>query len=90
MKAALKEFRTFPDAARKKIISALNLAAQGEKAEISKPVKGLGTGVFEVAVKYRADAYRTVYAVQIDEKIWVVHAFKKKSKSGNKDSETGY
>ncbi len=43
-------------------------------------LKGLGAGIFEVALKYRTDAYRTVYAVQFDKKIWVVHAFKKKSK----------
>ena len=47
-------------------------------------MKGLGGGVFEVALKYRTDAYRTVYAVQIEDKIWVLHAFKKKSKTGIK------
>jgi phage-related protein len=28
------------------------------------------------------DAYRVVYALQIGEDIWVVHAFQKKSKQG--------
>lgn len=32
----------------------------------------------------RSDAYRVVYAVQIGEAIWVVHAFQKKSKTGLK------
>ena len=36
------------------------------------------------ALKYRTDSYRTVYAVQIDEKIWIIHSFKKKSKTGIK------
>ncbi|MBT5633897.1 MAG: type II toxin-antitoxin system RelE/ParE family toxin, partial [Nitrospina sp.] len=36
------------------------------------------------ALKYRADAYRVVYALQIGEAIWVVHAFQKKSKTGIK------
>ena len=40
--------------------------------------------LFEIALKYRADAYRTIYAVQIEEAIWVIHAFKKKSKTGIK------
>ncbi len=82
--AALKDFKKFPKAAQEKIFSTLNLAAQGEKAEIAKPMKGLGAGVFEVALKYRTDAYRTVYAVQMDEKIWVLHAFMKKAKRGIK------
>ena len=47
-------------------------------------MKGLGSGVFEVALPYRADAYRVVYAVQVDEAVWVVHAFQKKSTTGIK------
>lgn len=35
-----------------------------------------------IALAARGDAYRVVYAVLIDEAIWVVHAFMKKSKSG--------
>ena len=82
--AALKEFKKFPEAAQRRILVALTDTAQGATADIAKPMKGLGAGVFEVALKYRSDAYRTVYAVQIDEKIWVLYAFKKKSKSGIK------
>ncbi len=33
---------------------------------------------------YRSDAYRMVYAVQLDEAIWIVHAFQKKSTTGIK------
>lgn len=47
-------------------------------------MKGLGSGVFEVALKYRTDAYRTVYAVRLGDKIWVLHAFQKKAKQGIK------
>ena len=85
--AALKDFKKFPVAAQQKILVALTNAAQGATADIAKPMKGLGPGVFEVALKYRTDAYRTVYAVQIDEKIWVIHAFKKKSKTGIKTAK---
>jgi phage-related protein len=47
-------------------------------------MKGFGSGVFEVAVRYRTDAYRTVYAVQLGDAIWVVHAFQKKATQGVK------
>jgi len=40
--------------------------------------------VFEIALPYRSDAYRMVYAVQLGDAIWVIHAFKKKSKTGIK------
>lgn len=53
-------------------------------ANIAKPMRGFGSGVFEVALKYRGDAFRTVYAVQIGDALWVLHAFQKKSKTGIK------
>jgi len=55
---------------------------KGEKAETVKPMKGLGSGIYEIAVAHRGDAFRTVYAVQLGEDIWVIHAFQKKSKTG--------
>jgi phage-related protein len=63
---------------------ALRVGAQGEKADIAKPMKRLGAGVFEIAARHRGDAFRTVYAVQLDEDVWVLHAFGKKSKTGIK------
>ena len=45
---------------------------------------GMGSGVFEIALPFRGDAFRVVYAVQLAEEIWVVHAFQKKSTQGIK------
>ena len=82
VKAARRDFEAFPERARIHILRALTIAAAGRKADIAKPMKGLGSGVFEIALAARGDAYRVVYALLIDEAIWVVHAFMKKSKSG--------
>jgi phage-related protein len=82
--AARKEFNAFPEEARLRVLQALTIAAEGGKADIAKPLTGFGSGVFEVALPYRRDAYRVVYAVQLDTDIWVVHAFQKKSKTGIK------
>lgn len=82
VKAARKEFEAFPAGARDIIQSALVVAAEGRKADIAKPMKGLGAGVLEIALPYRTDAYRVVYAVQIGDAVWVVHAFQKKSTKG--------
>ena len=84
IKAALKEFQTFPEGARSICLAALTIAAEGGKADIAKPMHGLGAGVFEIALPFRGDALRVVYAVQIAEEIWVVHAFQKKSTQGIK------
>lgn len=43
---------------------------------------GLGSGVLELALRHRGDAFRVVYAVQLGAALWVIHAFQKKSKSG--------
>ena len=84
IKAALKEFEAFPEGARSICLAALTVAAEGSKADIAKPMLGLGSGVFEIALPFRGDAFRLVYAVQIAEVIWVVHAFRKKSMQGIK------
>jgi len=42
-------------------------------------MQGRGSGVFEIALPFRGDAFRVVYAVQLADEIWVVHAFQKKS-----------
>jgi phage-related protein len=84
VKAARREFETFPQVARLDAFRALTIAAEGGKADIAKPLKGFESGVFEIALKHRGDAYRVVYAVQLADDLWVIHAFQKKSKSGIK------
>ena len=65
-------------------MAALTIAAEGGKADIAKPMKGLGSGVFEIALSYRGNAFRAVYVVQLGVDVWVVHAFQKKSTQGIK------
>jgi phage-related protein len=84
IRAALKEFGTFPEEAKSICLAALTIAAEGGKADITKPMHGLGSGVFEIALTFRGDAFRVVYALQLAEEIWVVHAFQKKSTQGIK------
>jgi phage-related protein len=84
IRAALKEFERFPEGARSICLAALTVSAEGGKADLAKPMHGLGSGVFEIALAFQGDAYRVVYAVQIASEIWVVHAFQKKSTQGIK------
>src|SRR5439155_27332880 len=65
-------------------LTALTIAAEGGKADIAKPMHGLGSGVFEIALPFKGDAFRVVDAVQLADEIWVVHAFQKKSTRGIK------
>ena len=54
------------------------------KGRHREALKGFGSGIFEVALKHRTDAYRAVYALQLEERVWVLHAFQKKAKQGIK------
>lgn len=82
--AARKAFVAFPAGAQSICLSALTIAAEGGKADVARPMKGLGMGVYEIALSYRGNAFRVVYAVQLGADIWVVHAFQKKSTHGIK------
>ena len=82
IKSALKEFEAFPEGARSICLAALTIAAEGGKADVAKLMHGLGSGVFEIALPFKGDAFRVVYAVQLADEIWVVHAFRKKSTQG--------
>jgi len=84
IKAAIKDFEAFPADVQPVFLTALTVAAEGGKADMAKPMHGLGSGVFEIPVAFRGDAFRVVYAVQLADEIWVLHAFQKKSKQGAK------
>ena len=84
IKAARKDFEKFPLDAQITCRTALTAAAEDGMSDIAKPFKGLGSGVFEIALPYRGNAFRVVYAVQIANEIWVLHAFQKKSTQGIK------
>ena len=84
VRAALKEFETFPERARSICLAALTIAAEVGKADIAKPMHDIGSGVFEIALPLRGDAFRVVYTVELADEIWVVHAFQKKSRQGTK------
>jgi phage-related protein len=61
IRAALKEFESFPETARSICPAALTVAAEGSKADIAKPMRGLGAGVFEVALPFKGDAFPVTY-----------------------------
>ena len=84
LKAARRDFEEFPSDVQKDAAQALSIAARGGKADTAKPFKGIDVGVFEIALRHRGDAFRVLYAVQIGAALWVIHAFKKKSKIGIK------
>ncbi len=83
-----KNIRAFPPEVRASVGYALQLVQAGETPLDAKAFKGVGSGVYEIVKRYDTDTYRAVYAVKIGEKIYVLHAFLKKSKKGIKTPQT--
>ena len=79
---ARKSLRDFPEGAQKLLGDELQLIQFGGMPKDAKPFKGVGSGVLELALRYSSDAYRVVVAVQLGRRIYILHAFQKKSKKG--------
>jgi phage-related protein len=77
-----KNLRDFPEGAQKLLGDELQMIQFGGMPKDAKPFKGVGSGVCELALRHASDAYRVVLAVQIGKRIYVLHAFQKKSKKG--------
>lgn len=84
---SLKQVKSFPEEVRRDIGSSLYDAQLGNKPSNAKPFKEVGRGVFEIVTRFDSNTYRTVYAVQISNCIYVLHAFQKKSPKGIKTAQ---
>jgi phage-related protein len=83
--AAEKEFRRFPQAVMSEMGFRLHQVQMGQQPPGEKPLaqgtlKGLG--IREIRDDFDRDTYRVVYTVKLANAVYVLHAFKKKSKFG--------
>ena len=73
----------FPADVRRRVGGALWEAQVGRKAPYAKPLKGFGNArVLEIVDNFDGDAFRAVYTVRFAMAVYVLHAFRKKSKRG--------
>jgi phage-related protein len=79
---SLQAVQRFPAAVKDEIGFALFQAQTGEKYVSAKPLKGIGSGILEIVSDHRGDTFRAVYTVRLAGKVYVLHVFQKKSKSG--------
>ena len=79
----------FPDEVRKYIGYTLLGVQQGRPPKSGRipRLKGRGfAGVFEIKRNYRNDTYRAVYVGNLRRSIYVLHCFKKKIETGQRNS----
>ncbi len=80
---SLKELGKFPEVVKETMGFALEVARLGGKHPDAKPLRGFGgAGVLEIVEAHQGNAYRCVYTVKLEDSVYVLHAFQKKSKSG--------
>ena len=63
IKAARKDFEDFPKGTQIELGLALTILAEGRILDVAKPLTGFGSGVMELAMRHRGDAFRVVSRV---------------------------
>jgi phage-related protein len=86
---SLADLRKCPTGIRKEVGFALEIAQRGGKALNAKPLSDFGNAmVLEIVADERGSTYRSVYTVRFADAVYVLHVFKKKSKSGIRTPQT--
>lgn len=79
------DLASFPEDVKDAIGYALYIAQRGGKHADAKPLRGFGgAGILEIMEDHAGDTYRAVYTVRLAGRVYVLHAFQKKSKAGIK------
>jgi phage-related protein len=79
---SLQTLQRFPEEVKDEVGFALFQAQTGDKYIKAKPLKGFGAGILEVVSDHRGDTFHAVYTVRLAGRVYVHHAFQKKSKTG--------
>lgn len=83
-----KEYGDFPPKVQDCFGFELFLAQTGQHPPSAKLLKGLGSGIVELVEDFDGDTYRAIYTVRFETAVYVLHAFKKKSKHGIKTPQS--
>ena len=79
---------TFPVSIKEDLGFQIYLLQQGRMPRKSRPMKSIGSSVYELKEQDHRGWYRVIYTVQIKGKIYVLHCFKKQSaKTASADIE---
>ncbi len=83
--SSLDDLKSFPTEVQEAFGFELWQVQIGENPKSVKALKGKGlSGVIELKKNFDGNTYRTVYIAKLANKIYVLHCFQKKSKSGVK------
>ncbi len=78
-----KDLKKFPEDVRDEIAFSLHVVRGGKTPDSAKKFRiSREHGVYEIVSNYDTNTYRVVYVIKIDERVYVLDAFQKKSKRG--------
>jgi phage-related protein len=78
---SLRRIREFPNDARQDIGFQLDKVQRGSQPDDFKPMPTVGKGVEEIRLRALDGIYRVIYTARVGDRIYVLHAFHKKSQA---------
>lgn len=81
---SLDALRDFPDDARQDAGYQLDQVQRGRQPSDFKPMPSVGKGVEELRVWDDSGTYRVIYVARLEEAVYVLHAFQKKTRATSK------
>jgi len=83
--SSLKDLLALPDEVKKDAGYQLHRVQNGLEPENWKPFQEVGSGVNEIRIYDENGAFRVMYVAKFSEKIYVLHAFQKKTQKTNQN-----
>ena len=82
---SLKALRAFPSDARQDAGFQLDRVQRGEQPDDFKAMHSIGPGVEELRIREPAGTYRVIYTARLDDAVYVLHAFQKKTRATSRE-----
>ncbi|MCG8333587.1 MAG: type II toxin-antitoxin system RelE/ParE family toxin [Proteobacteria bacterium] len=76
--SSLDDPKSFPESVKKRAGFQLHRVKHGKDPSDWKPMNSIGKGVREIRIKVK-EQFRVIYIASFSDKVYVLHAFKKKS-----------
>lgn len=70
----------FPETARRRAGYELFMVQLGREPANFKPMPRVGPGAYEIRVRDDAGAFRVIYVAKLEDAVYVLHAFQKKTR----------
>ena len=83
--SSLKNLLDLPDEVKREAGYQLHRVQNGLEPENWKPFQEVGSGVKEIRIYDQGGAFRVMYVAKFAEKIYVLHAFQKKTQKTNQN-----